>query len=480
MFESSFLIQHLTDADMTRLTERMVEQQFLADEIIIQEGRAPGRLYFVLNGLVSVYIQSAAGQRRELVRLGPGELIGDLAWLERSEASASVRAAESSLLASLDIAQLERLMADDAAFARRFMRAMATLNASRLRRLTEQLRAHHADAGWLAEQAASQELVRQTADFKALALRADREAIGAKGAVPARTAAEVRAAFVALVHRLNEFMSSEAVPPGLKQESAAFVQREFLPFLLLTSTAEPMYSKPRGYAGDCDTIAMIYANRPAGTGRVGALLDECFLECGAAKAVRNRRALLADEIMATIRAGSPARVTSLACGPAAEIFDVFTRLETKSSLELVAIDIDRKALEMVKRRADDEGLAAQVQTYQGNLVYLATGRQALDIAPQALMYSIGLIDYFRDDFVVKLLDWIYDRLAPGGRVILGNFHPRNPIRALMDHVLEWSLIHRTEEDMNRLFERSKFGRPCSRILYEPERINLFAEGIRPG
>ena len=96
------------------------------------------------------------------------------------------------------------------------------------------------------------------------------------------------------------------------------------------------------------------------------------------------------------------------------------------------------------------------------------------------MYSIGLIDYFRDDFVVKLLDWIYDRLAPGGRVILGNFHPRNPIRALMDHVLEWSLIHRTEEDMNRLFERSKFGRPCSRILYEPERINLFAEGIRPG
>ena len=91
MFESSFLIQHLTDADMTRLTERMVEQQFLADEIIIQEGRAPGRLYFVLNGLVSVYIQSAAGQRRELVRLGPGELIGDLAWLERSEASASVR-----------------------------------------------------------------------------------------------------------------------------------------------------------------------------------------------------------------------------------------------------------------------------------------------------------------------------------------------------------------------------------------------------
>ena len=97
---------------------------------------------------------------------------------------------------------------------------------------------------------------------------------------------------------------------------------------------------------------------------------------------------------------------------------------------------------------------------------------------RSLVYSIGLIDYFNDKFVVKLLDFAFGLLRPGGRVILGNFHPRNPDKAFMDHVLEWRLIHRDESDMNRLFETSKFGRPCTNIRFEQQGVNLFAEGTR--
>jgi len=48
----------------------------------------------------------------------------------------------------------------------------------------------------------------------------------------------------------------------------------------------------------------------------------------------------------------------------------------------------------------------------------------------------------------------------------------------MDHVFEWRLIHRTEEDLNRLFQRSAFGRPCTRITFEPLGITMFAECIK--
>lgn len=82
------------------------------------------------------------------------------------------------------------------------------------------------------------------------------------------------------------------------------------------------------------------------------------------------------------------------------------------------------------------------------------------------MYSIGLIDCLRDDIVIQLMDWIHARLRPGGKVILGNFHPYNPFRAFMDHMIEWELIHRTEDDMHRLFRRSAFGRGCSEIRFE--------------
>jgi hypothetical protein len=48
----------------------------------------------------------------------------------------------------------------------------------------------------------------------------------------------------------------------------------------------------------------------------------------------------------------------------------------------------------------------------------------------------------------------------------------------MDHVLDWRLIHRTEDDMDRLFAASAFGRTCTNIRFEEQGINLFAAGVR--
>jgi extracellular factor (EF) 3-hydroxypalmitic acid methyl ester biosynthesis protein len=121
---------------------------------------------------------------------------------------------------------------------------------------------------------------------------------------------------------------------------------------------------------------------------------------------------------------------------------------------------------------------APLRALHGNLIYLATGRQTLDLPQQDLIYSIGLIDYFNDDFVTKLMDWIFDHLRPGGRAILGNFHPKNPTRAFMDHVLDWRLIHRDEAKMDELYRASKFGKPYTSIFFEEEGINLFAECVK--
>ena len=63
-----------------------------------------------------------------------------------------------------------------------------------------------------------------------------------------------------------------------------------------------------------------------------------------------------------------------------------------------------------------------------------------------------------------------------GRVILGNFHPNNYCKELMDYVLEWRLIHRSEEDMHRLFTYSAFGRSCTRIQFEAR--DKFTRGMR--
>jgi len=479
MFPATILLEHLAESDIAALIDRVRERQYLSDELVIAEGQAPGAIYLVVNGVVTVYIEGRAGERRELAQLGAGEIVGDVSWLEGKSASASVRAREGSLLAAINAADLDQMVASDAGFASRFHRGLAVLNASRVRRLTAQLQASGMELP-AADSGEAGALLGKLVAFKEALLRADREAVTAKAAISPKKAAEAQAMFNGLVDELNAFMNRPAgdISDNLKQTVGALAQREFLPYMLLSRFAERCYSKPRGYAGDYETIQQAYENKPHGAARLGPLLDGFFLARPGAQAVRNRRALLAAEIQAAVSRTGRARVTSLACGPAEEAFDSFAQLQDKTCLEFAAIDIDPKALELVKGRALAAELTQQISVHRGNLVYLATGRETVKLSPQALVYSIGLIDYFQDQFVVHLLDWIHALLAPSGRVILGNFHPRNPDRALLDCLLDWKLIYRTEDDMNRLFRASRFNADCSRIVFEDQGINLFAEGIR--
>ncbi len=325
-----------------------------------------------------------------------------------------------------------------------------------------------------------EELAPSVFSLKTLLRRADREAIE-EGAIPPLTSERIAVAWGRFEVLVNATLGDEAEGDDEnKNRVGARLQADLHPYLLLSENAERWYAKPRGYAGDFLSIAKIYENAPRGHGRLGAIVDQCFLELAAARAVRNRRGLLAKEIRSVIDAneGRRARVTSMACGPAEELFDVYATLPDASCLRSTLIDMDLQALAHVADRRDRGRLRTQMSLANENLVHLATGRRQLLLENQDLVYSVGLIDYFDDDMVVKLLGFVHRALRPGGRVLLGNFHPRNPTKALMDHVLEWRLVHRTEEDMDRLFRRSAFGRAASRVVFEEQRINLFAECVK--
>lgn len=317
--------------------------------------------------------------------------------------------------------------------------------------------------------------------LKRLLAEADRLAIRNDNQVPEAAIVGIREHFRSFCTSLNEELGdASTVSTDLRQELGAWAQQELLPYMILTKNGERWYSKPRGYAGDFLSIEWIYQDCAEGISRLGPVLDRCFLDVAPAQAVRNRRGLLVEEIKKTMdesRSG-PTHVLSMACGPARELFDMFEMLSEPDQLRATCLDIDLQALAFVADLRDRRKLKRNIQLVNSNLLYLVTGRQKIDLAPLDLAYSIGLIDYFNDEFVVKLLDFVHDHLRPGGRVILGNFHPRNPAKAFMDHVLDWKLIHRDEANMNRLFQESKFKRPCEAIRYEGEGINLFAIGRR--
>ena len=477
MHEALSLLVDLEAHDVDRLLSIGQEREVHREDVLLTEGERPSEFFIVLEGLVEARLDALGGH--SLGTLGAGELLGEIAWLEERPASATVRAVEDSVLLALPHAELADLLGADAPFSARFHRSLGRIVARRLRARSDEL-------GTRAAQSSGSNALRELAPWQALdagldglkQLMQEAEAATRKagGTPPDELFAKTHAGFEALCQLLTRELGDEAeLDAGVRTELGALVRREMHPYLMLTRIVERIYSKPRGYAGDFLTIRWMYDNETGGIGAAGQLIDTAFLERPAAKAVRNRRGLLAGEIEAAIERGG--EVTSLACGPADELFDVFAA-RGPEAVKATCLDIDLQALALVSDRRDQLGLKRQMRLEQANLVYLATGRSKLELAPQDLVYSIGLIDYFQDRFVVALLDWIHDRLAPGGKVVLGNFHPQNPDKALMDHVLDWKLIHRDEADMNRLFEASKFAQPCSELRFEEEGVNLFAMGVK--
>ena len=431
-----------------------------------------------MQGLLGIFVPNV---NEKLAVLGPGDLVGEMSLLEARPPTESVIALEATKILALPHSAVRSKGEEDPSFSARLHFALACLLSQRLRRANRQL-AVQTDTDTVNRTGNPEwkRLAMAMQEFKELLHEANQTALKNEDLVPEEAATRVVDRFLTFLPLMNEVHDAAEGDDRLVEEIGLRSQYEFLPYLLLTETAERFYSKPRGYAGDYWSIELMYRNQPSGTSRIGALVDRCFLTAPACAAVRNRRGLLAEEIASTIadRTESPAQISSLACGPASEVFDVFETVNDRSQAKFNLLDIDLQALAFVAERRDKSRLGRSISLISENLINLILGRSEAPVAKQDLIYSIGLIDYFNDKLVVKLLNLIHGMLDEGGRVILGNFHPRNSAREFSNHVLDWKLIHRTEDDMNRLFAASYFGRPCTNIRFEAEGINLFAECMK--
>jgi CRP-like cAMP-binding protein/SAM-dependent methyltransferase len=480
VFDALKLLDGLAADDLDWVVRHGQEQSCPAGEALAVQGRQPDAVSIILDGVFDVRLAHTGTRSR--ARLGPGQLVAEMSFLSGEPASASVVALENSRVLALPRPVLEGKIAADTSFAARFYRSLALVISRRLReRESVSLSSAAADAAADDPIAATRRAVAEgLTALKDLLTTAEAEAVR-HGALSEATTRQVHDAVLAAFRELDRLIGEGApISPEARQELGRIVQREFLQYFLQSRVGDRSYSKPRGYAGDFMTIEFMYENSPSGTGRLGTTLDAAILDSPTCRAVRNRRGLLAGEIRRELddHPDRPVRVASFACGPAREAYDVYTTLTDPARLVSTLLDIDFQALAFVAEWSEQLRVKRHVHLKQANLVFLALGREQVAIEPQDLIYSIGLIDYFEDEFVVRLLNSIHGLLRPGGRAILGNFHPRNWMRAVMDHLAEWKLIHRSEDDMNRLFAKSAFGRPCTRILTEPEGINLFAECAR--
>ena len=126
-----FVFGELNDEDCEWLVQAGRRESLAAGQVMIQEGEPVDVVYIVLDGSLSVC--AAALQGREIARLGAGEIVGEMSFLDSRPPSATVAALAESCVFAIPRALLADRLGAYAGFAGRFYRALGLLLSDRLR-----------------------------------------------------------------------------------------------------------------------------------------------------------------------------------------------------------------------------------------------------------------------------------------------------------------------------------------------------------
>jgi extracellular factor (EF) 3-hydroxypalmitic acid methyl ester biosynthesis protein len=279
-----------------------------------------------------------------------------------------------------------------------------------------------------------------------------------------------------------------SVPEQFQPLHQFYLRRQLHPLLLCAPFIYRTYQKPLGYAGDYEMVNMILRSPYEGSSLFAKLVNTYFLTQPPAEAHRNRIKYLTERIVSETkrkaRPGRPAFIFNLGCGPAAEIQEFLIQEDISDQAEFTLLDFNEETLHYTANR-----LSELKKTYnrRTSVRYLPKSvsqilrdsrraHEAFISESYDLVYCAGLFDYLSDRVCRRMMEILYDLVAPGGLLIVTNVAAHNPVRNIMEYVVAWNLIHRDAVQLAALGPSSggEF-----RVTSEQTSMNLFLELRKP-
>lgn len=122
-------LTYLTVNDWTLVADKAVRVQFKKGDALVKKGKPSNGVYFLIKGTAKVQLGSQAVART----IGPGEICGEMSFLEDMPASANVQADDNVEAYHLDRPTLQGLFELFPHLGSRFYRSLATNLSRRLR-----------------------------------------------------------------------------------------------------------------------------------------------------------------------------------------------------------------------------------------------------------------------------------------------------------------------------------------------------------
>jgi CRP-like cAMP-binding protein len=474
-------LRFLTNEDYALLREKSKSTSYHKNEEIIQEGFPCNSLFFVTKGIVRVE-HMRLGKGVAIAFLQPGEIFGEMSFLEEVGASATIVAEEDVEVNFLDKNDIQSLLNSVPGLATRFYHSLAVDLSSRLRQtsaLIPPLMAEVMPGNNLIDRStqSTQETqiplkyIQEIQQFKAHLLQVESDLLkDEKGEDEIQVI--VSQTCNSLINTLQEQTN---LYPQTAKAIGIYVLRETFAFFMLSSAINFLFRKAHNYASESYLLEILH-QPPQGDRKLGIYIDRWFRSIRAVLSLKNRSEILRETISEIARGwifNNPMPITNLASGSTAEILELFID-EQPYNIHATCIDMNNKKLAYAANLAQQMGLMEHLTFIQDSIILLSQGRSRLNLPPQQVVYSGNICNYLQDKEVIAVLNWIYDHLLPSGTIVLGNFASSNPDRAFMEQILEWQLYHRSEEDLRNLFAKSKFASLPIEIQYEEYGVQLFA------
>jgi extracellular factor (EF) 3-hydroxypalmitic acid methyl ester biosynthesis protein len=296
---------------------------------------------------------------------------------------------------------------------------------------------------------------------------------------------EIRDPIVPKIEEVFNLIETEAIkiPPEEVSAHKAFLRQEIHQLFLCSPFIHRTYTKPLGYAGDYEMVNMMFRDSLQGPNTYAKVLNFAILNQEPVNAHRNRIEILSNQLkkeaIKAFKENRPFRVMNVGCGPALEVQEFLQYGELLQYCEFHLLDFNEETLNHVREKIQKvmgytnekpviKFIRKSIQELLKEAVRYQTGSSKDSFE---MVYCAGLFDYLSNRVCKRLLELFHTWLTPGGLLLITNVHPMNPIRYLMEHVAEWYLLYRDENEMADLVPNHL----PYRIFKDPTGVNLFLE-----
>jgi len=245
--------------------------------------------------------------------------------------------------------------------------------------------------------------------------------------------------------------------PERLKEVKARVRDEIRPWLDRSWIYNRALSKPRGYPGDYELLAVLYANVPKGRGLAG-YVDLYLLNITLTSAIRERlrcaKSFLIEELG---RRHGDVSILNVACGSIRE-YEGGLEHPDDTNVRITCIDTDRETLDYVESRSTTPAMRSlHIKCVSHNAIRTSSAQGNIRRFDRPdILYSIGLCDYIPDKYLVPMLQGWRETVREGGVVYVAFKDSRKYSTTVYQWHLDWYFLQRTEEDIRSLFERAGY------------------------